>query len=69
MIDEGYKFYPNQAVGKSGIWYGDYIYADLNNDGIYGNTYDNDFVGSSSMPKWNFWCTIKPQVGRDSICR
>lgn len=54
MIDEGYKFYPNQAVGKSGIWYGDYIYADLNNDGIYGNTYDNDFVGSSSMPKWNF---------------
>lgn len=54
MINEGYKFYPNQTVGKAGIWYGDYIYADLNNDGIYGNTYDNDFTGTSSMPKWNF---------------
>ena len=32
----------------------DYIYADLNGDGIYGNVYDNDFRGCSSVPKWNF---------------
>lgn len=54
MIDDGYRFFPNQTVGQAGIWYGDYIYADLNGDGIYGNTHDNDFVGASSMPKWNF---------------
>lgn len=54
MVAAGYKFYPNQTIGKAGIWYGDYIYADLNGDGIYGNTHDNDFVGSSSMPKLNF---------------
>ncbi|MBK5720902.1 SusC/RagA family TonB-linked outer membrane protein [Dysgonomonas sp. Marseille-P4677] len=54
MVDAGYKFYPNQKVDQAGIWYGDYIYADTNGDGIYGNTYDNDFTGSSSMPKWNF---------------
>jgi hypothetical protein len=54
MVGAGYTFYPNQTVGQTGIWYGDYIYADINGDGIYGNTHDNDFVGSSSMPKWNF---------------
>ena len=50
----GDSFYPNQRIGKDGIWYGDYIYADLNGDGIYGNVYDNDFRGCSSVPKWNF---------------
>lgn len=54
MVNAGYKFYPNQKINKSGIWYGDYIYADVNGDGIYGNTYDNDFTNCSSMPKWNF---------------
>ncbi len=54
MVAAGYKFYPNQTVGKDGIWYGDYIYADKNGDGIYGNTYDNVFTGSSAMPKLNF---------------
>jgi len=54
MVGAGYKFYPNQTVGKAGIWYGDYIYADLNGDGIYGNTHDSDFTGTSTMPKWNF---------------
>jgi len=58
MLAEGYEFYPNQRVGKDGIWYGDYIYADHNGDGIYGNTYDNQFIGSSSMPKWNFGTQI-----------
>ena len=54
MSNAGYSFYPNQRIGKDGIWYGDYIYADLNGDGIYGNVYDNDFRGCSSVPKWNF---------------
>ena len=36
MVGAGYKFYPRQNVSKSGIWYGDYIYADLNGDGVYG---------------------------------
>ena len=43
MFDAGYKFYPNQAIGKDKIWYGDMIYADYNGDGIYGNDDDRDF--------------------------
>ena len=54
MIDAGYSFYPTQTVGKAGLWYGEYIYADANGDGIYGNTYDAEFQGTSSTPKYNF---------------
>lgn len=54
MVDAGYQFYPRQNVSKNGIWYGDYIYADLNEDGVYGNDADNDFQGSSNVPKYNF---------------
>ena len=54
MIASGYEFYPMQGVGKDKIWYGDYIYADVDGDGIYGNTYDNVFTGKSSTPKFNF---------------
>lgn len=54
MVSEGYIFYPNQSIDKSKIWYGDYIYADTNGDGIYGNAYDKNFTGSSSLPKYNF---------------
>lgn len=43
MFDAGYKFYPNQAIGKDKIWYGDMIYADYNGDGIYGNDDDRRF--------------------------
>lgn len=43
MIDAGYKFMPNQSVGRNNIYYGDLIYADLNGDGIYGSSYDYDF--------------------------
>ena len=50
MIAAGYKFMPNQAVGKNKIWYGDYIYADKNGDGIYGNSYDYSFKNKSSRP-------------------
>ena len=54
MIDEGYTFMPNKTVGKSKIWYGDYIYADVNKDGIYGGTDDREFQGISADPKFNF---------------
>ena len=54
MIAAGYTFYPMQGVGKDKIWYGDYIYADVDGDGIYGNTYDNVFTGKSSTPKFTF---------------
>jgi TonB-linked SusC/RagA family outer membrane protein len=54
MIAAGYTFMPNKTVGKDKIWYGDYIYADANGDGIYGNSFDNKFQGTSDQPKYNF---------------
>ncbi|WP_279165868.1 SusC/RagA family TonB-linked outer membrane protein [Phocaeicola coprophilus] len=54
MIEEGYTFMPNKTVAKDKIWYGDYIYADYNGDGIYGGTDDREFQGVSSSPKYNF---------------
>ena len=46
----------NQSVAQDGgLWYGEYVYADLNGDGMYG-TNDNDrvFTGKSSMPKYSY---------------
>ena len=54
MIAEGYTFMPNKTVDKSKIWYGDYIYADVNGDGIYGGTDDREFQNVSADPKFNF---------------
>ena len=54
MTDAGYKFYPKQGIGKSNIWYGDIIYADLDGDGIYGDDDDKDFQGYSKTPKYYF---------------
>lgn len=59
MKDAGYYFAPrlnsaNAEPGKTTIWYGDYIYADTNNDGIYGNSFDNTFRGESNFPKINY---------------
>ncbi|MDR1683678.1 MAG: TonB-dependent receptor [Candidatus Symbiothrix sp.] len=51
MATAGYTFMPNQAINKTGVWYGDYIYADENGDGIYGNDYDKKFQNLSIMPK------------------
>ena len=54
MIEEGYTFMPNKTVKKDKIWYGDYVYADENGDGIYGGADDKVFQGVSSDPKYNF---------------
>ena len=48
MINEGYTFMPNKTVKKDKIWYGDYVYADENGDGIYGGADDKVFQGVSS---------------------
>lgn len=54
MQDAGYTFQPYNTVAKNALWYGEYIYADANGDGIYGNSYDSEFQGTSTMPKYNF---------------
>ena len=54
MMEEGYSFYPQQGIGKQKIWYGEYIYADRNGDGLYGNSYDSAFQNCSTTPKFNY---------------
>lgn len=54
MVDAGYTFLPNRNIAKNGIWYGDYIFADNNDDGVYGDSNDRDFYGVSYDPKVNF---------------
>lgn len=54
MLDNGYTLKPNNAIAKNKIWYGDYVYADVNGDGIYGGTEDREFQNVSSDPKFTF---------------
>ncbi|MDR0960963.1 MAG: TonB-dependent receptor [Mediterranea sp.] len=54
MIAAGKTFMPNTTVGNKGLWYGDYVYADANGDGIYGSSDDRVFQGKSATPKYNF---------------
>lgn len=54
MTDAGYKFYPNQGIGKDKIWYGDIIYQDMDGDGVYGDDDDREFQGYSKTPKYYF---------------
>lgn len=58
MIAAGYSFQPYNNVTKAGLWYGEYIYADVNGDGIYGSSYDYTFQGTSTNPKYNFGLTM-----------
>ncbi len=58
MVAAGNTFMPNKQVKQTGIWYGDYIYADTNGDGSYGNSYDRSFTGTSNMPKYTFGANI-----------
>jgi hypothetical protein len=54
MITAGYKLLPAGSISKAAIWYGDLIYADNNGDGLYGNSFDSRFTGTSSLPKYVF---------------
>ncbi len=59
MKAAGYSFLnTNQQIadsyGSNKMYYGDLIYADLNGDGIYGNTADQYFTGTSTRPKYLF---------------
>lgn len=54
MMNSGYSFQPGGSISKNNIYYGDFIYADKNGDGVYGNSYDKVFTGKTSTPKYNF---------------
>ena len=51
MITAGYKFQGGQSVSKNTLYYGDFIYADINGDGNYGDENDKVFTGHSNVPK------------------
>ena len=51
MITAGYKFRGGQSLSKNTLYYGDFIYADLNGDGDYGDNNDLHFTGHSYTPK------------------
>lgn len=54
MMAAGYQFYPGKKAAQNRIWYGDYLYADSNNNGIYGDDRDYTFQGTSNKPKFTF---------------
>lgn len=54
MLSAGYRLRPGNAIRRDAIWYGDLIYADLNGDGDYGNSFDRQFTGTSALPKYVF---------------
>jgi len=54
MVAAGYEFLPNRKVAKNGIWYGDYILADLDGNGTYGDGNDLAFQNVSRVPKFNY---------------
>ena len=53
MIESGYSFNGVTTLSPDQLWYGDFIYADNNGDGNYGNEDDKDFNGKSSTPTYN----------------
>ncbi len=59
MILAGYKLLPANTVSATGIYYGDLVYADLNGDGQYGNSYDQKFVTTSTLPKYIFGFNVE----------
>ena len=53
MMDAGYSFNGVTKLDPNTLWYGDFIYADNNHDGNYGNEDDKDFNGHSATPSYN----------------
>ncbi len=58
MIDAGYTFVGVNRTSRDQLWYGDFIYADLDGDGNYGDTDDRDFNGHTYTPKYNAGLTL-----------
>jgi hypothetical protein len=54
MLAAGYRLRPGNSIRRDAIWYGDLIYADLNGDGDYGNSFDRQFNNTSNLPKYVF---------------
>lgn len=54
MLKAGYQFFPKNSVGKSNLYYGDYLFSDTNGNGVYGDNNDRSFTGKSAMPKFNY---------------
>lgn len=54
MKEAGCTFLPNKNISQTGIWYGDFIYADVNGDGVYGDANDYKFQGVSQTSKYYF---------------
>ena len=54
MIACGAEFLPSKTTAKNKIWYGDYIYADVNGDGVYGSADDYKFMNKSLTPKFYY---------------
>ncbi len=53
MIAAGYTFKPNNTISPSNLYYGELIFADVNNDGVYGGTGDQRLSSKSPIPKYN----------------
>lgn len=58
MMAAGNSFNGAAVNQSGGLWYGEYLFADLNGDGNYGNSYDRTFTGKSSIPKYNFGLSV-----------
>ncbi len=54
MVNSGAQFLPNKNIAKDKIWYGDYVYADVNGDGIYGGEDDYQFQNKGVTPKFYY---------------
>lgn len=58
MKSAGYSFSPTNTVNNQNLWYGEFIYADVNGDKVYGNTNDRVFTGKSSNPKFVYGLNV-----------
>lgn len=54
MLEAGYTFDGKNRISRDQIWYGDFLYADSNGDGNYGDSNDMNLSGRSSQPKYYF---------------
>lgn len=63
MKAAGYSFLNSSqkisdVYGSTALYYGDLIYSDLNQDGVYGNTADQYFTGTSVNPKYIYGISL-----------